>query len=218
VYDSSAGDSGSIASGWSLDLLTVTTPTPAADLAVGLSLSTNFLGMGGLLTTTLSVTNLGPADALGVVLSSTLPASFILNSSSRAPDSVNGTTYSWNLGTVPAGSITTISQTGNMSQAGTFAITANVTGAVSDLYPANNSAQQFVTVNQLAPTLYATVSGGLFHLTLSGQPGAKYVLLTCTNLANNYWLPVRTNTASPQGTIQYTNSITGKALFFRAVH
>jgi uncharacterized repeat protein (TIGR01451 family) len=218
VYDSSAGDSGSIASGWSLDLLTVNTLTPAADLAVGLSLSTNLLGMGASFTNTLSVTNLGPADASGVVLTATLPPGFTLNSSTRVPDTINGTTYSWNLGLVPAGSIMTIAQAGTLSQPGTFAITANVTGAVSDLYPANNSAQQFVTVSQLAPTLHATVSGGLFHLTLSGLPGARYVLLTTTNLAHSNWLPVSTNTASPQGTIQYTNPITGKALFYRAVH
>ena len=104
--------------------------------------------------------------------------------------------------------------------AGTYANTATVSGAYTDLVPGNDSAQVLTGVfSPVAPRLSAVVSNKLVHLTITAQPGFTYVLQAATNLAASAWLPIFTNIAGVDGTITYTdpNSSTLKTRYYRAV-
>ncbi|MEM7392544.1 MAG: hypothetical protein AAF492_09350, partial [Verrucomicrobiota bacterium] len=82
--------------------------TGAVDLAIGKSVDAINLLAGTNLTYTLIVSNLGVASAGGVVVTDALPADVRFVSSLPAPDGMSPGFITWSLGTIDAGSRTTI--------------------------------------------------------------------------------------------------------------
>jgi uncharacterized repeat protein (TIGR01451 family) len=190
VFDDTTGDGGLIAGGWSLTITHVVPVNPIADLVVGLSSVPNSLLAGGTSTNTIWVTNLGPSAATGVVLTDTLSS---------------GGQSTTNLGNLAAGASARVTFMLEMPVAGGITNTATVAGNEVDPNPANNSARiTTMVVSPVPATLSGSTSNGEFHLIVTAQPGSTYVIETSTNLTA--WLPLSTNTASPGGTIKFTDT------------
>jgi uncharacterized repeat protein (TIGR01451 family) len=127
-----------------------------ADLALTMSQSANPIAPGQQETYTLTVTNVGPADATSVVLSDTLPTNATLLSSTFSGGTCTGTTtLTCNLGTIAANSVgvvVTIVATVNANATGTIVNNASVTSSVPDNNPTNNSASTSAIIST-TPTI-----------------------------------------------------------------
>jgi uncharacterized repeat protein (TIGR01451 family) len=205
VLDDSAGDAGSLA-GWSLNITTINALYPVADLAIGMSTAPASDFQGNNIVFNLRVTNLGPASASGVLISDTLPPGFSFRSGSASQGSsptAAGGLVTFNLGSLDVGAYATASLVAASANTGTFVNTASVSGAVTDFLAGNNTAQNVITV-LAAPRLTATVSGGLFFLTVSSaQPGSNYVVQASADFSS--WISLKTNTAAGDGTFTYSD-------------
>jgi uncharacterized repeat protein (TIGR01451 family) len=111
-------------------------------------------------TYTITVTNLGPANASGVTLTDTIPANITFVSATSTQGSCTGTgPVTCNLGTVNSGSnaiVTVVGRTGSNAP-GSTTNTATVSSATPDPNPANNTAT--VTFLAVIPTLSHLILG-----------------------------------------------------------
>jgi len=190
VLDDASGDGGLIAGGWSLSLAYVVAVNPYADLALGLSSTPASLFPGGTVTSTILVTNLGAATASSVVVTETLSS---------------GGQVSTNIGSLAVGAGAKVTLVMTLTVPGTIISTATVAGNEVDPNQGNNSANSITTVaSPLQAALRGSSTNGVFQLTVKAQPNFTYVIEGSTNLAS--WLPLDTNTASPEGTIIFTDT------------
>jgi uncharacterized repeat protein (TIGR01451 family) len=218
VFDGSIGDSGVIASGWTLNITAIQPVNPVTDMALSVSSVPATIALGTSLTYSFSIVNAGAGAAPDVVLTDTLPVGFnvISSSVSQGSSQLEGNQFLFNLGTMNPGDIATATLTVLPSLPGSFLNVASLSGGYTDLNPANDSVQSATTVAGIAPILSASFSGGLLHLTVSGQPGNVYVIQASGNLAS--WIPISTNTAGTDGTFQYTDPASASlpTRFYRA--
>ncbi len=125
----------------------VTANGPSADLALTLTANPHPVLVGQTLTYTLTVTNGGPSDATGVMLSDGLPAGVTLVAVDPSQGSCSGTlTISCSLGTVAVGDSASVVIQVIPNQTGTLTDAASVTGSLGDPDPSNNSASVTVSV------------------------------------------------------------------------
>jgi uncharacterized repeat protein (TIGR01451 family) len=221
VFDDSVGDSGSIASGWSLNIATLNPVGAVADLGITISNPAGQITAGSDFTYTLTVTNGGPGAASGVVVTDTLPAGLNYVSASAPPTILSlGGPVMLNFGNIPAGGSSSATLTVHAAVAGFYTNLVSVTGNEADLALANNSAQIATGVATFIPASLGSVTvhtNGSFTLILTGQPGQTYIVQASTNLVN--WVPVNTNSASVIGKFQFTDSNVSsfKQRFYRAI-
>ena len=136
-----------------------TAARPTADLAIAASPSTASPAAGTNLVYTITVSNAGPNDATGVVVSDFLPsgATFVGATSSQgtANSQLRGNLLTSDLGTIAAGASATLTITVTPTVAGTISNTASVMSNLLDPTPGNNSATTTSTVTgtTVAPTL-----------------------------------------------------------------
>jgi len=220
VYDDSTGDGGTIAAGWTLQLTTASTVNPVADLLLGISSTPTSLFVGGVVTNTIIVSNLGPVSASGVLVTHALPLGAIFVSASASQGIVSGPTaglLTADLGSITLGGNARITIAEVPSLAGTMFNSASATANETDLNPANNSAQFNVSViSPTAARLSAALNNAQIEITVTGEPNLSYILQASTNLVS--WVPLTTNTAVG-GTFKYIdpNPQTFKARYYRAV-
>jgi uncharacterized repeat protein (TIGR01451 family) len=213
VVDGVTGDGGSISQGWSLDLTTVNTINPAADLAISASVGLNPVYVGHNATYTLFVTNKGPSTATGVMLTNTLPATVSLSSValSQGTYTTNSTSVFVNFGSLNSGEGASATIAGIPSIVGLATDTAFVSGNETDLNLVDNSVSATASV---LPILPAHLSGVLsqgnhqFQITLVGQPDLSYIIQASTNLTGTsiFWKSLSTNTAAGDGSFQFTDT------------
>ena len=124
----------------------------SADLAVTKTGSPNPVAAGGILTYTVELANLGPADAQNAILSDPLPT--LLSGGAYSLDGVNFLpwTGTLSLGTLPAGSSQTVFLRGTVDPAatGTLVNTATISSDTPDPDPNNNSFTELTPVNTAA--------------------------------------------------------------------
>jgi uncharacterized repeat protein (TIGR01451 family) len=163
----------------SITVTAVAAAQPVADLSLSLTAAPNPVTVGQTLTYTLNVSNAGPSDATGTVLSDQLPAGVSLASAQPTQGACSGTTtLSCSLGTVPAGGSASVVLQVIANAAGTLTDTASVTSGVTDPNPANNNAS--VTVNAVdVPQPVADIS-----LSLTAAPNPVTVGQTLTYTLN----------------------------------
>ncbi len=121
-----------------------------ADLAVSKSVAPASLPEGGVVTYTLSVTNLGPSQATGAVLTDSLPAGVTFQSSQASQGTYTSSSGIWTIGTLANGSTATLNLTASVS-AGTIGQTIvndtqGLSSAVHDYDLTNNSASASFSV------------------------------------------------------------------------
>jgi uncharacterized repeat protein (TIGR01451 family) len=208
VFDDTIGDDGNIARGWNLNLTTLVTIGPVVDLGVSMSSAPASLLLGNLFTNTISVANLGPDMATGVMLTNALPAGVAFVSAQLSQGGVvstGGGAVVCSLGNLAAGASALIQIVASPSVAGSLVLSAAAVANEENLTPANSGAQTSVTVTSSGqPQLSGVMSGGRFHLTVLAQPSVTLVIQGSTNL--HTWLPLSTNTVPTSGTLNWTDN------------
>jgi uncharacterized repeat protein (TIGR01451 family) len=131
---------------------TSTLVNPAADLAVAITTTPDPLYVGGTLTYTISVSNLGPSPATGVTVTDTLPAglTYVSSSSSQGTIGAVGNLVTANVGNLAVGGGAVLTIQTRPTLASNFVNAASVAGNETDLNPANNTAQISTLVNPAA--------------------------------------------------------------------
>jgi uncharacterized repeat protein (TIGR01451 family) len=123
-----------------------TTEEAGADLTISKTDEPDPVIPGTSLTYTISVTNTGPLDATGVVVTDTLPLTVTFASSSASQGTCSGNNViTCNLGTINNGAIATVTIVVTPTASGTFTNTASVTSGVTDPNTANNNATASTT-------------------------------------------------------------------------
>lgn len=122
--------------------LTSTTVGPAADLAVSLTDMPDPVVLNSNLTYRITVTNLGPSLATGVVLNHALPAGVVLQSSNTTQGAitVSGNNVIGNLGSLVKNAGAVVTLVVRPTVAGTITANSSVTGSQTDPNSANNTA------------------------------------------------------------------------------
>jgi uncharacterized repeat protein (TIGR01451 family) len=217
IVDDGAGDGGSL-TGWSLNIQTTIPADPVAELAVSGSSAPNPAFVGQNYTYLITVTNLGPATANNLKLTSRLPAPVSLVTSTPAVTSATGNEVMFSLGSLAAGSSLTVSMQVTSSSAGSLTNIVSVLADELDLQTQNNTAALVTRVNRVTMLSSSgnALPSGQFGLNITGQPGLTYVVEASTNLVN--WVPVYTNTTL-DGVVSFTdtNAATAGLKFYRAV-
>lgn len=170
VGDDAGGDTGTLNS-WSLQVTTCSCVIPDADLQVA---KIGALGAGSTVIWTIDVTNNGPGNASGVVVTDALDACTTYISDDCG--GLNTPPWTWNVGALANGSSATCNITVDTSGCAiALANTASAAGAENDPVPLNNSATATIIVGSTVdiPTL-DVVGLAAFGLLLAG--GAFVVL------------------------------------------
>ncbi|MGH2360435.1 MAG: SBBP repeat-containing protein [bacterium] len=129
-----------------------------ADLSIMKADSPDPVSAGSNLTYTITVTNNGPNDAIGVIVTDTLPGRVTLASSSASQGLCSGTsTVTCDLGTINTGASATVTIVTMARAAGTVSNTTSVTSSVPDPDVTNNRVTTGTTVNP-APALAADLA------------------------------------------------------------
>ncbi|MGO9269700.1 MAG: Calx-beta domain-containing protein [Terriglobia bacterium] len=171
-------------------LAVVVVSTPTADLAIGLSDSPNPLSLGGYLTYTITVSNLGPATATGVIAVDTLPpaVNFISASPADSYTVAGGIVTFTNLGDLGSGAQTSVVIVAQPTAAGTIIDSASCRSGVIDPLKANNSASVKTIVQSLSLTVLRVGANFTMAWPIGG---GNYILETTTDLMPPaVWTPV----------------------------
>ncbi|MBI3880990.1 MAG: DUF11 domain-containing protein [Verrucomicrobia bacterium] len=196
VRDDTAGDAGQIANGWKLDITTVNPLSVVANLGLAGSVGPDPVVVGTNLNYFITVTNLGPSTATGVLLSNAMPAGAKLLSATSSQGAISqlGDTLFLDLGTLPAGGGAVLAFSVGPVHAGSATNVASVAGAQSDLVPGNNTLT-LVSGVTAAPAPFFTqpkpLPDGTFQFDVNGQTALSYVVEATANLIN--WTPIATN-------------------------
>jgi uncharacterized repeat protein (TIGR01451 family) len=143
--------------GWYIDSLVISNitccPGNVADMAVNNS-SPTAINVSSNATVTLTVTNLGPDAATGVVVSDVLPAglTFTTASVSQGTWSNSGNSFNASLGAMANQSTATVTIQAIATVAGQWTNSASVSSGTADSSSANNTASASIFVNS-APTI-----------------------------------------------------------------
>lgn len=150
VFDDRQTNGGSIAA-WHLTIVTL---APIADVSVAASAAPDPVGVGSNLVYTFTVTNRGPAPAIGVTLSNQIPASasFVSVASSQGACSNELGTVHCEVGGLAVGSIAQVTVTVMPNAAGTISNQVTVAGTIRDHRLTNNIAA-IQTVVQNPPVI-----------------------------------------------------------------
>jgi uncharacterized repeat protein (TIGR01451 family) len=161
--------------------------TPAsADLVLGQSHSPEPVGIGQSVSYTLTITNIGPSAATGVVVTDRLPTGLtsVSASSTQGDCNVAGGLVTCHLGTISDGATVTIKIVATPQEAGTYTNTASVQGNEVDPIPLNNSSAQPSTVvgrPRANAQSVTTAQGTSQPITLTGSdPNTPPLTLTYT--------------------------------------
>lgn len=127
---------------------------PAADLAITMTNVTSGVIAGGSTTIGLTVTNLGPNAAAGIVVTNTLPANFQLLSftPTNALTSFTNGVLAWTIGALTNNSSTQLLATVRPTLGGTSNLIATVTASTADPNTTNNTVTTSMTVEEILST------------------------------------------------------------------
>jgi uncharacterized repeat protein (TIGR01451 family) len=134
------------------------TPAPEADLEIDKSVDPNVIAPGDTVTYTLTVTNLGPDDAQGVVVTDELPDELTVTG---IPDEceLDGTTLTCDIGDLAAGDTVSLEVEGTIDDPGVFQNVASVDADTPDPNPDNNDSSAEVLAAETTPQTGTDVDG-----------------------------------------------------------
>jgi hypothetical protein len=196
---------------------------PTGDLAVGLTNQAS-----GVLTNETTViglfaTNLGPSAISSVTVSHTLPSSFTLLSVSGTNYTYGGTNLIWNVGPLASGVATQLLVTVRPTNAGTYSLTAAISGNVNDTNAANDAVTNSLEVTTFLPsdleflvvTQRISRQTGLLEmfgvLTNKADTNVPAARVTVSGLTGYNWLYNATGTNSGIPYVNYNNTISNRS-------
>ena len=219
VVDDTAFEVGSIG-GWSLNIQTADPVSPSsgvsvADLAVTASVASASVAVGANSTTTLTVTNRGPAAALNAALLDQMAPGLTLVSATPSMGSWNKiqNTLTWMIGTLPSGGSASITLVTRPQALGSFTSVATVSANQTDLNAANDS----VTLSTTGVSVPALTISRLNNvLSLSWPANSGFKLQVADTLVPANWGDVGT---APQvngsGQNVVSVGVAGNSKFYR---
>ena len=150
VYDDLTGDSGNIATGWTLTLIGPTRACCGADLAVNKSVDDSIVGDNRTVIYTITITNNGPRDASGVELTDRLTNGLSLLASNVTQGAYSASNGLWSVGVVSNGAFATMTLTALVTN-GTLGstITNRATISGSDQYDPDSTNNQSTVLVQV---------------------------------------------------------------------
>ena len=168
-----------------------TIAVPSADLVLAMTDSPDPVAAGWPLTYQITVTNLGPATATGVVVTNILPVglNFTSVTTSQGTSGQSSGTVWASLGSINSGATASVTLVTWAALPGTVTNVATALSSVIDPLKANNTASVKTTVN---PQLTASVSGGNIVITTPGLAGSVLDYTTSLTLPVT-WTPLLTN-------------------------
>jgi uncharacterized repeat protein (TIGR01451 family)/uncharacterized delta-60 repeat protein len=148
LIDDTAGFTGVISNGWSLNLATAGVVPGAADVGLYLVPSTPTNIVTSNLVYTLTLTNYGPSGATNIVVTDTLPAGmvYVTSSSSRGSVTNSAGVVTWTIPWLGTNASATSAITVQATNTGMVTNTATVTTSTADLNPDDDSASAVVTI------------------------------------------------------------------------
>jgi uncharacterized repeat protein (TIGR01451 family) len=156
----------------------VVTSVVAPDLGIGMTVSPASLAVGQLVTYRLTVSNLGPVDAAGVIVTNTLLSNLSLAGVSL-PLGISYSNYQntvyFNIGTMTNGQVISAAVLATTLAAGKGTNTAIVGGNLPDNVPANNSAKAITTIT----------SGSSQFTGVTVVPGVTSAFITWNTASNS---------------------------------
>ena len=158
--------------------------TVAADLTLQASASPDPVTVGNALTYTITVTNNGPNDASGVMVTDTLPVGMSLLSATPTQGGCSGSSpVTCALGALASGATSTVTIVASTAAIGEFSNTPEVSGTEIDLNTANNDATVTTTVNPVKFRLRVTKTGNGSG-TVTSDPGG----ITCGSDCSQWYV------------------------------
>ncbi|MFM2082520.1 MAG: hypothetical protein RL380_1211 [Verrucomicrobiota bacterium] len=221
LRDDYSGDSGTLASGYIINLYTITTNcgscavATTADLAVSQTAAPASTYTNNNVTFTLTVTNLGSSAASSVVVSNTLPTGLNYVSATPPANSTNGNTYAFALGSLASAGATNVTLTAKTTTTGNFTNTAAVSSATTDPVPSNNSATAAVTVVTIPAIASVSTTNSTVTLAWSALPNVTYRVQYKTNLLQASWLDLTGNITTSGSSLTTNLPVTGTQRFYR---
>ncbi len=178
---------------------------PAADLALTARGTPAIGAIGKRTTYSLSVNNLGPAGALDVVVTDTLPANVTVGSifTSQGACSVAGGTVTCNVGALAAGGTASITIFVTPTASGVLTNTAAVTATGPDANPANNTMTVLTRVPAAPQIVNLSYSPNGFSLAFAAEEGVTYLIEYKDTLNDAAWTLLSTVTGD--GTVMAIN-------------
>ena len=199
VMDDFAGDNGRIAGGWQLSFSTIDPLNPNADLAVSIADSPDPVMLGSNVTYTVTVNNVGPEVALGVLLTTTLPAGldFVSAVAQQGSCSNDVAGVHCDLGSILRSNSVAVTIVATATGLGAQTVTAQAGGSVVDFNAANNTAvaSTFIQANaDLSIAMVTTPS-------IASVNSALTYTLSVNNLGPNQANGVIVTNALPPGVV-----------------
>jgi len=174
---------------------------------------------GANITNTITVTNIGPGTALGIVVTDSLPANVtFVSASSGGTTNANAGQVVWSgisLGVNTSSNLTLIFKA---PAVGNVTNTASVVSSAVDPSPANNTATNVTIISTtIIPTVsaritsFSMVGGNVVINGTNGVTGGTYYLLDSTNVAQPLiqWTVVATNIVNTNGAANNPFTFTG---------
>lgn len=190
----------------------------SADLGIAASVTPNPAYFGNALTFTITVTNLGPGTATGVIVTNSLPAGFTLtgDTASGGYTTVSGLITSA-LGDLGGGTSRSFTMTVTSSMVGTFTITNGVSSGVFDPLKGNNVASLKSVISYVPLGFSQTGNSLTFTWPLSGS--TTYRLQSATSLTPPVtWTTVNDAVSQVNGQNTVTVPVSaGSTKFFRLI-
>lgn len=217
VQDDALLDSGAISNGWILNLTTANPVGYSANLNLAMSAAPTNPIVGGAVVYVIGVTNYGPSISSNAIVSDNLPSGVSLVATNKSQGTVtrNGSQISWNVGTLASGGGAQLSLTVQVNSGGTLLNSAVASAETPDPNTDDNSATASINAFVPAPAVLsgASISNGVFRLTVTGTPGINYTVQASTNLFN--WTSIYTNSSPFLFTDPYASSFPTR--FYRTI-
>jgi fibronectin-binding autotransporter adhesin len=196
---------------------TIVVVTPP-DMGIQLSSPASVL-LGANITNTVTVTNIGPGTALGLVITDTVPANvtFVSANSGGTTNGHLGVVV-WNLPSLAPNTSTNFTLVFNATTVGNVTNVATVASSSIDTNPSNNSATNITAVTSVIipgvpPRIstFSLVGANVVINGTNGVTGGTYYLLGTTNITKpiGQWTPLATNVVTTNGLSNNGFSFTG---------
>ena len=217
IHDDGGNDAGSVSGGWALGISVIVPVIPLSDLSITASAAPNPAIVGEDLTYTLTVANAGPSNAPSVVVTDVIPAgsTFVSAAASQGTASEAAGVVTASLGTINSGAGATVTIVVRPVSTGAQVNQASVSGAVTDLNPANNAVSTSVPANSPVADLALHVtahpepvfvsSNVTFHIVVTNQgPNHADAIQVTNRLAGTFALVSATNS---QGACSFVDGV-----------